>query len=595
MTDRARREFRQRRARARGRARHDGARLPAESARPQRRGDPNAVLACGWGRLIFADTFESAEALADAMRQEVQDERDITINVADPHVVVAQAPEAFFLDPSHTFRLRFEHYRPRADRVVGVYIRRVRSREDAAAINRIYAKVGMLEVSPDFFMAHRGSRRVLHLVAVDETTGQVVGTITGVDHERVYDDPERGSSLWCLAVDPQAPLPGIGEVLLRHLIETFQTRGLSHIDLSVMHDNEPAIALYEKIGFQRVPLFSLKYKNPFNERLYSARMPEAKLNPYARLLIHEARRRGIGVDIEDEQGGFFVLSHGGRRVACRESLSELTSAVAMSRCDDKSVTHRLLARHGLRVPLQHEVDDPDEAETFLERVGRVVVKPARGEQGRGIAVDITDPGEMHRAIEAARTVCDRVLLEEFCEGQDLRIIVIGFKVVAAAIRVPATIVGDGESTVKTLIERQSRRRASATGGESRIPLDGETERCVRAAGFGMDSVLDKGVSLAVRKTANLHTGGTIHDVTDRLSPHLRDVAERGARILDIPVTGFDFLVPDVSGDGYVIIEANERPGLANHEPQPTAEAFIDLLFPQTAARVGAEELRYATA
>jgi D-alanine-D-alanine ligase-like ATP-grasp enzyme len=41
------------------------------------------------------------------------------------------------------------------------------------------------------------------------------------------------------------------------------------------------------------------------------------------------------------------------------------------------------------------------------------------------------------------------------------------------------------------------------------------------------------------------------------------------------------MVPNVSEPEYVIIEANERPGLANHEPQPTAERFVDLLFPQT--------------
>jgi len=41
------------------------------------------------------------------------------------------------------------------------------------------------------------------------------------------------------------------------------------------------------------------------------------------------------------------------------------------------------------------------------------------------------------------------------------------------------------------------------------------------------------------------------------------------------------MVQRVDGPEYVIIEANERPGLANHEPQPTAERFIDLLFPQT--------------
>jgi D-alanine-D-alanine ligase-like ATP-grasp enzyme len=87
--------------------------------------------------------------------------------------------------------------------------------------------------------------------------------------------------------------------------------------------------------------------------------------------------------------------------------------------------------------------------------------------------------------------------------------------------------------------------------------------------------------MRVRETANLHTGGTLHDVTAELSKSLRAVAERAARALKIPVVGLDLMVPDPAGDEYVLIEANERPGLANHEPQPTAERFIDFLFPQT--------------
>ena len=88
----------------------------------------------------------------------------------------------------------------------------------------------------------------------------------------------------------------------------------------------------------------------------------------------------------------------------------------------------------------------------------------------------------------------------------------------------------------------------------------------------------------MRKTANLHTGGTIHDVTDKLHSKLREAAIDAAQAIDIPVTGLDFIVPAVDEPDYAIIEANERPGLANHEPQPTAERFIDLLFPQTTAR-----------
>jgi D-alanine-D-alanine ligase-like ATP-grasp enzyme len=73
-------------------------------------------------------------------------------------------------------------------------------------------------------------------------------------------------------------------------------------------------------------------------------------------------------------------------------------------------------------------------------------------------------------------------------------------------------------------------------------------------------------------------------VTDQIHPALKQAAVSAARAIEIPVVGLDFIVPEIEGPDYVIIEANERPGLANHEPQPTAERFLDLLFPQTVTR-----------
>ena len=64
-----------------------------------------------------------------------------------------------------------------------------------------------------------------------------------------------------------------------------------------------------------------------------------------------------------------------------------------------------------------------------------------------------------------------------------------------------------------------------------------------------------------------------------MNPELCEVAVAAADAIGIPVTGIDLLVPDVTAPDYVFIEANERPGLANHEPQPTAKAFVDFLFP----------------
>ncbi|MCB0970911.1 MAG: GNAT family N-acetyltransferase, partial [Acidimicrobiales bacterium] len=136
------------------------------------------------------------------------------------------------------------------------------------------------------------------------------------------------SSLWCLAVDPVATTPGVGELLVRTLIEYFQARGRAYLDLSVVHDNAPAIALYEKLGFERVPVFGVKRKNAINERLFAPPPHDdlEHLNPYARIVADEAIRRGVRVEVLDADEGYLRLEHGGRAVTTRESLSEYTSA-----------------------------------------------------------------------------------------------------------------------------------------------------------------------------------------------------------------------------------------------------------------------------
>lgn len=542
----------------------------------------DVVIECGWGRLIFGHTFSDANKLVSTIRAEEEDKRDIALYLRDPHVVLSLAPQSLFLDPSHTYRLWFSNYRSSRIQPHGYEIRKLQTHEDCQAVNRILKTHGMVPIDEDFLYDHRDSQAFTYYLAVDPNNDQVIGVVTGVDHVHAFNDPENGSSMWCLAVDLQAPYPGIGRALVAHLADHYATRGRAFMDLSVMHDNTQAIHLYEEMGFERVPVFCIKRKNPINEKLYIGPKPEEDLNPYAAIITNEARRRGIAVEILDAEEGYFQLRFGGRSVTCRESLSELTTAIAMSRCANKKVTWKLLRQARLDVPEQIYAGAQHENEKFLEKYKPLVVKPLEGEQGKGVHVNIDNARDLHTAVQDAKRFSDKVLLEEFIEGQDLRIIVINYKFVAAAVRRPAEITGNGQDDIKTLIKKQSRRRSAATKGESRIPMDDLTQRCVERHGYSMNEILPYGTTISVRDTANLHTGGTIHDVTTKISEEMRQVAERAARAVDIPVVGLDFITPDVTGNEYVIIEANERPGLANHEPQPTAERFIDFLFPQTA-------------
>ena len=544
----------------------------------------DTVVEMGWGRIIFGHTFQSNHALYDTICKEGTNKRDIAFYLRDPHVLLSMGPDKLFMDPSHTYRLWFHDYRPGRKRWPTFTVRRLSMKSDAEAVNRIYRSRKMVAADTGFYLDKTASRLRTYLVAEELKSRRIIGTVTGLDHVEAFNDPESGASLWCLAVDPQAKAPGVGEAMVRHLAEHYMARGRSYIDLSVMHDNAEAIALYEKLGFQRVPVFCIKRKNQINEPFFTASAPEEKLNPYARIITDEARRRGIGVEVLDEEHNYFKLMHGGRSMVCRESLTELTSAIAMSRCDDKRLTHGLLRAAGLKVPRQFtvNVDDGESNASVLEELKRVVVKPARGEQGNGISVDVRSPEALEKAVAWAGQYCPDVIIESYMQGEDLRLIVIDQQVVAAAVRRPPVIVGTGRHSISELIQKYNRRRASATDGESRIPLDEETRRCIRQAGHNLDDVITAEKKIKVRKTANLHTGGTIEDVTDILHPTLVEAAEQAATVLNIPVTGLDMIVPDLKGPEYVIIEANERPGLANHEPQPTAERFIDLLFPQTA-------------
>ena len=306
-----------------------------------------------------------------------------------------------------------------------------------------------------------------------------------------------------------------------------------------------------------------------------------RLNRYARVIVDEALLRGIDVEVLDAATGELALTGHGRRITTFESLSELTTAAAFRRCDHKVCTRRVLERAGLQVaPGRLATGDAHDL-AFLAEWKDIVVKPARGEGGQGLTIGVTEPDALTRALTVAQAVSPEVLLEKRCDGEDLRVIVIAGEVVAASVRRPPTVVGTGRHTVAELVETLSDERAQATGGSARIPFDDTTAEVVAENGCNGDTLLDEGETLAVRRTANVHTGGTIDDVTALLHPHLCEVALATATAIDIPVVGVDLMVAAVDGPDYTIIEANEQPGLANHEPQPTVQRFVDLLFPES--------------
>lgn len=302
------------------------------------------------------------------------------------------------------------------------------------------------------------------------------------------------------------------------------------------------------------------------------------IGPSSMLILNEAQQRGIRIEMISGEKGLFKLHYGDKTIFCNRSLTEFTSVIANEICIDKRLTSLILKKAGIKVPDQALAADPTINWRFFNKHKRVVIKPLNESLGRGVSVDVRTFAEMEKTIKKLKVSGDEdVLIEEYVEGEDLRILVINYKFTAAIHRTLPTVTGNGKSTILELIAILNTHKPS----HNQIPFNYETKRCIRLSRYRENDILPTNLTIPIRKNTNEHTGGIPTDATNRVSSKLRKVAEKVARTIGTPVVGIDFLVSEIDGEKYSVIEANGRPGLDGHEPQPVVERFMDFLFPET--------------
>jgi ribosomal protein S18 acetylase RimI-like enzyme len=230
--------------------------------------EKNVCLDCGWGNLIFGQTFSSHDKIIDSLSKEKKGKRDIAIYIHNHHVLLGKAPEFLFLDPSDTFRLWLYNYRMPKRRNRSISVRLLQGKKDIAEVNRIYDKCGMIKSPEEVILRNQKTRVFTYYLAESVKENKVIGSIMGIDHKEAFNDPDNGASFWCLAVDPEARERGVGRALVRALAECYLAKGRSYLDLSVLHDNKKAVSLYRDLGFSRIPVFVIKKKNEINSTFY---------------------------------------------------------------------------------------------------------------------------------------------------------------------------------------------------------------------------------------------------------------------------------------------------------------------------------------
>ncbi|MEP7096935.1 MAG: cyanophycin synthetase, partial [Dokdonella sp.] len=323
------------------------------------------------------------------------------------------------------------------------------------------------------------------------------------------------------------------------------------------------------------------------------------LGPSTASLVRAAEERDIPwLRLNDQS--LVQLGHGKYQQRIQATVTGKTPHIAVELASDKEETNKILASLGLPVPKQELVQDEEGALRAARRLGvPVVTKPYNGNHGRGISIRLMSDDEVRAGFAAAREHSRSVIVENFLEGDDHRLLVVNGELVAATKRTPGHVIGDGTHTIAELVEIVNQDPRRGIGHEkvlTRLELDAQADMMMDRVGYIASSVPKEDEIVYLRSTANLSTGGTATDVTDIIHPDNRDMAVRAIRAIGLDVGGVDFLTTNIAESyksvGGGICEVNAAPGFRMHvspsegTPRDAAGPVIDMLFPAgTPARV----------
>ncbi|SOC54398.1 cyanophycin synthetase [Chromohalobacter canadensis] len=319
------------------------------------------------------------------------------------------------------------------------------------------------------------------------------------------------------------------------------------------------------------------------------------LGPSTASIVAAAQRRGIPYERLDEETSYVQLGHGHRQQRIQATVTGRTNLIGHGIAHDKDWTKRILGEAGIPVPHGHVCHSCDEALKTAHDIGYpVAIKPLVGNHGRGVSTDISDDAALANAFAIAAKHNTAVIVEQYVRGEDHRLLVIDGKLVAAARRRPAHVIGDGRSTLQALIDEENRDPRRGIGHENlltQIHIDEQTHRLLDQQNLTLDDVIASDEIVYLKPTANLSTGGTATDVTEDVHPDVTYMAERIARLVGLDIIGIDLLAETLTRpleeQSAAVVEVNAGPGFRMHlspthgTGRDVGGHVVDMLFPDS--------------
>jgi cyanophycin synthetase len=371
-----------------------------------------------------------------------------------------------------------------------------------------------------------------------------------------------------------------------------KTGGVYNVVFSYTEENVGMFAAESSVRIAEALIAGTEYDLEADIQQMREIRERVRLGPSTGSIVEEAVSRDIPW-IRLGTNSLVQLGYGINQMRFQATITCKTSNIAVDIACNKEETKRLLNLASVPVAAGSICVDLDDLKTTIDKIGYpIVLKPLDGNHGKGASINITNWEDAALGLEYAQKYSRRVIVERFITGFDFRVLVIDNKLVAAAKRVPAHVIGNGKSTIQELIEITNQDPRRGYGHENvltQIDVDRDTLDLLKKSEMTTETVPKSGEIIYLKSTANLSTGGTSVDVTDMMHPENIFLAERISRIIGLDVCGIDIMAENLTQplkeNGGCILEVNAAPGFRMHLapseglPRNVAAPVIDMLYP----------------
>lgn len=368
--------------------------------------------------------------------------------------------------------------------------------------------------------------------------------------------------------------------------------GVYNVVFSYMEEKVGLYAAKASVAIAEALIASKEYDLSADVKTMREMRERERLGPSTGSIVDEAVARDIPF-IRLNGESLVQLGYGKNQVRFRATMTDRTSSIAVDLASNKDETKRMLAEAAIPVAKGMCISSIEEVAEVIEKVKfPLVFKPLDGNHGKGASINVKTEAEAIEAFHHAKKYSRRIIVEKFITGYDFRVLVINHRFIAAALREPAHVIGDGKSTIQQLIDLENKDPRRGYGHENvltEISIDKETHDQLAKFNYTLDTILKKDEQCYLKGTANLSTGGTSTDVTDIMHPTNIFICERISRVIGLDICGIDIMAQNLSEpletSGGVVLEVNAAPGFRMHLapakglPRNVAAPVIDMLYP----------------